>query len=76
MIGAILRSSLSLKALQHPHFPPPKQSFSTSLDDDSDYHKVADQTMDQLVDLFDDLGERIELQDYDVLYSVRLNIGF
>ena len=43
---------------------------SISLLTDKEYHQIANKTMEQLLDYFEDLGETIELQDFDILYSV------
>ena len=37
---------------------------------ESEYHKVADTFMNKLVDSLEDLGDKVDVPDYDVLYSV------
>jgi frataxin-like iron-binding protein CyaY len=37
---------------------------------DRDYHKLADETMDRLLESFEDLGESLDVPGFDVTYSV------
>ncbi|KAI8815478.1 hypothetical protein BJ742DRAFT_18198, partial [Cladochytrium replicatum] len=45
---------------------------------ESEYHKLADETLDVLVTFFEDLGDELDLDGYDVSYSngvVTLKLG-
>ncbi|KAJ2840964.1 Mitochondrial matrix iron chaperone [Coemansia erecta] len=37
--------------------------------DDSQYHSLSSQTMDSLTEYFEDLGDKLEMDDYDIEYS-------
>ncbi|KAJ1809540.1 Mitochondrial matrix iron chaperone [Coemansia sp. RSA 2598] len=37
--------------------------------DDARYHNLSSQTMDRLTEYFEDLGDELEMDDYDIEYS-------
>lgn len=49
--------------------------FTSSTLDDISYHNIADETLDAIAELFEDLGESPSSPtDYDVQLSVRLSL--
>ncbi|KAJ2766578.1 Mitochondrial matrix iron chaperone [Coemansia nantahalensis] len=58
--------------------PAPDTAFAASALTDRQYDAAADTTMDELVHFLEDVGDRVELEDYDVEYSqgvLTLSIG-